>query len=372
MSDPDQLGIGLCYDPEPPVRRRRRTLGRVVLLVSVLVVLLAVPIALVLGGSGLLHRLNPTPVADYTGQGSGSVVVQVKPGDSLTRVGQRLEAAGVVKSVAAFTDAASADDRATTLQPGYYRLHKRMSGAAALDLLLSPTSRVSTRVTVPEGATLAQVVRLFATRTRLRAAALEAAAKAPKATPLPGYANGHPEGFLFPATYDVDPGTTADAVMSGMVAQFVANAGKVGLVSGAGRLGLTPYQVVTVASILEKEARLPGDFPKVARVVYNRLRIGMKLQLDSTLNYVLPHRKGHLSNADTHNPSPYNTYEHLGLPPTPIDNPGAAALSAALHPATGGWLYFVTVDKAGHTGFATTYQQFNALKQEARRNGVIP
>jgi UPF0755 protein len=286
-------------------------------------------------------------------------------------VGRTLEAAGVVKSVAAFTDAASADDRATRLQPGYYRLHKRMSGAAALDLLLSSSSRVSTRVTVPEGATLAQVVHLFAAKTRLRLAALEAATKAPKATPLPGYANGHAEGFLFPSTYDVDPGTTADAVVSAMVSQFVAHANKAGLVTGARQLGLTPFQVVTVASILEKEARLAGDFPKVARVIYNRLGDGMELQLDSTLNYVLPQRKGHLTVADTRNPSPYNTYEHAGLPPTPIDNPGVTALQAALHPAAGNWRFFVTVDKAGHTAFATTYQQFLALKQEAKRNGVI-
>jgi UPF0755 protein len=286
-------------------------------------------------------------------------------------VGRTLEAAGVVRSAEAFTDAASGDQRATALQPGYYRLHHRMSGAAALALLLDPSSRVSSRVTVPEGATETQVLSLYANHTSLGMAALRAAIRAPKATPLPAYAHGRAEGFLFPSTYDVDPGTTADGAISAMVAQFTKRADALGLESGAQRLGLTPYQVVTVASILEKEAGVASDFPKVARVVYNRLRAGMALQLDSTLNYVLTERKAHLTTADLANQSAYNTYTHQGLPPTPIDNPGERALAAALHPASGDWIYFITVDKAGHSAFTADYQEFLRLKAKAKRDGVI-
>ena len=368
----DQLGLGLRYDEGTPHRRRRRRgrSARFALFVAVLLVVLAVPAGLFLGGRAVLDRLGGGP-ADYAGNGTGTAVIQVKPGDSLTRVGQTLEAAGVVKSAEAFTHAASGDRRATGLQPGYYRLHQRMSGSAALALLLQPSSRVSTRVTVPEGSTETQVLHLYADHTPLDLAALRAAVRAPKAAPLPAYAHGQAEGFLFPSTYEVDPGTSADGAISAMVAQFTKHADALGLTAGAQRLGMTPYQVVTVASILEKEAGVASDFPKVARVVYNRLAAGMPLQLDSTLNYVLTERKGHLTTADLRNPSAYNTYTHRGLPPTPIDNPGERALEAALHPASGDWVYFITVDKAGHSAFTNSYQEFLRLKAKAKRDGVI-
>ena len=374
MSDSDQLGLGLAYDDQPPHRRRRRRRGigrSLVPLAVVVVVLVAVPAALFLAGRGLLDKLNPAGPADYAGQGSGSAVVQVKPGDSLTAVGRTLQAAGVVRSVEAFTDAAGSDRRATGLQPGYYRLHRRMSASAALALLLEPSSRVSTTVTIPEGATETQVLRAFAGKTPLRSDALRAAARAPKTTALPPYAGGRAEGFLFPSTYTVDPGTSADGAISAMVAQFTKHADALDLVGGARRLGMTPYQVVVVASIAEKEAGVASDFPKVTRVVYNRLAAGMPLQLDSTLNYVLSERKSHLTTADLANPSAYNTYTHRGLPPTPIDNPGERALEAALHPASGDWLYFVTIDKAGHSAFTASYQEFLRFKQEAKQAGVI-
>jgi UPF0755 protein len=371
----DQLGLGLRYDESvPPPRRRRRRggrAGRAVLLVAALVVVLGVPAALLLGGRALLDRIDSSGPADYTGEGSGAVVVQVHPGDSLTRVGRTLEGAGVVRSVEAFTDAASGDQRATGLQPGYYRLRRQMSGAAALSLLLDPSSRVSSRVTVPEGATETQVLHLYQTKTSLGLADLRAAVRTPKATPLPSYAHGRAEGFLFPSTYEVDPGTSADGAISAMVAQFAKRATALDLPGGAQRLGMSPYQVVIVASILEKEAGVATDFPKVARVVYNRLAAGMPLQLDSTLNYVLTERKGHLTTADLANPSAYNTYTHRGLPPTPIDNPGERALAAALHPAAGNWIYFITIDKAGHSAFTADYQEFLRLKAKAKRDGVI-
>ncbi|MFL6136891.1 MAG: endolytic transglycosylase MltG [Frankiaceae bacterium] len=371
----DQFGLGLQFDePPPPPRRRRRgggRVGRAAILVGALVVVLGALGAVVMGGRSLLDRLDGSGPADYVGEGTGTTVVQVHPGDSLTRVGRALEAADVVRSVEAFTAAASGDRRATALQPGYYRLHHRMSGAAALALLLAPSSRVSSRVTVPEGATESHVLRLYDTRTPLDLAALRAAVRSPAATPLPPYAHGRAEGFLFPSTYDVDPGVSADGAISAMVAQFAKHADALGLTGGAQQLGMTPYQVVTVASILEKEAGVAADFPKVARVIYNRLAAGMPLQLDSTLNYVLAERKAHLTTADLRNPSAYNTYAHRGLPPTPIDNPGERALAAALHPAPGDWIYFITVDKAGHSAFTASYQEFLRLKAKAKRDGVI-
>jgi UPF0755 protein len=128
--------------------------------------------------------------------------------------------------------------------------------------------------------------------------------------------------------------------------------------------------VLTLASIIEREGRLTADFPKIAEVFYNRLHRNMALQSDATLYYVLPPNHGSLTAADLKLNSPYNTRIHTGLPPTPIASPGETALTAALHPAHGPYLYFVTIDKAGHAAFATTLDEFNRLVVESRRNGV--
>lgn len=371
MTEHDQLDIGLRYDEEPPRRRFAHRLGRFVLFLVAAAVVIGVPVGLLVGGSHLLRGTFSGGPADYSGSGTGSVTVQVKPGDSLAQVANALYGAGVVKSAGAFTAAAQNNPKAATVQPGYYRLHQHMSGAAALGLLLTPSSRIDTNVTVPEGFTAAEIYAKLAATTPLTVADLQAAAKRTTDIGLPPYAHGHVEGFLFPATYQVDPGTTAADILAQMITTFGDHATALKLTAQAQALHLTPYQVITVASIVEKEAGLQADFPKVARVIYNRLNKGMLLQLDSTLNYVLPHRKGTLSLHDLKNPSPYNTYRHKGLPPTPISNPGDAALKAALNPASGNWLYFVTVDKAGHTAFTNSYQQFLRLKAQASRNGVI-
>src|SRR5206468_7088158 len=132
----------------------------------------------------------------------------------------------------------------------------------------------------------------------------------------------------------------------------------------------SPYQVLTLASIIEREGRLTADFPKIAEVFYNRLHAGMNLGSDATLYYVLPPNHGGLTSSDLQLDSPYNTRLHPGLPPTPIASPGEEALKAAIAPAKGDYLYFVTIDKAGHAAFARTLDEFNALVAESRRNGV--
>lgn len=365
-----ELDLGLRHDDghgDGPGGRRGRG-SRVGLLLGVLVVLAGLLAGLGLGGRALVHNLTATP--DWTGGGTGAVVVQVKDGQSLSAVGATLRDKGVVESVAAFTKAASRDDRARQLQPGFYRVREHMSGAAALALMLDPKARASSQLTVPEGSTLAQILALAAGHSKLTVADLTRAARDGKALGLPAWAGGKAQGLLFPATYEVDPGSSAVSLLAAMVDRFQSEAATVGLAPGAKALKLTPYQVLTVASILEKEAKLPGDFPKVARVLYNRLAKGMPLQVDSTLEFVLPQRKGHLSNSDIKIASPYNTYLHRGLPPTPIDSPGEVALKAALHPADGSWLYFITVDKSGRTAFTDSYQEFLRLKVQAQAAGV--
>jgi len=305
---------------------------------------------------------------DYSGTGSGSVVVQVHPGDTAADIATTLAKAGVVKSAGAFRRAANADERSRTLQPGFYRLKRHMSSAEALGLMLDPVALVRNRVTVPEGTTARGTAQLLARQADIPAPELAAVLAAPAGLGLPAYANGHAEGFLFPATYRFQPGTTAERALAEMVLRYSRAAAELGLEGQARAAGRTPYQVLTVASIVQGEARLPGDFPKVATVIYNRLARGMPLQMDSTINYVLPERKGHLTSNDININSPYNSYRRTGLPPTPIGSPGEMALQAALHPAPGDLLYFVTIDKAGHNAFTSSYEEFLRLKALGARN----
>jgi UPF0755 protein len=302
------------------------------------------------------------------GGGTGTVVVQVHSGDTLTNVGQTLVAKGVVRSLGAWTDAASSNP---TVDPGYYRLHLHMQASLALKLLLDPASQLHNAVTIPEGQRLRDIVPKVAAALGVPVSKVEAATKNPAALGVPAWGAGHPlEGFLFPATYDFAPHTTPVQALSMMVERFNQEADALGLVQGARKLGRTPYEILTLASIIEREGRLTSDFPKIAEVFYNRLRIGMSLGSDATLFYVLPDNNGPLRQSQLHLNSPYNTRTHTGLPPTPIASPGALALKAALHPAHGPYLYFVTIDKAGHAGFATTDAEFQRLVAQSRANGV--
>jgi UPF0755 protein len=331
-----------------------------VIVVLVVVVAIAVDVVHnVAGGSG-----------DYSGDGTGQVLIVVKDGDTLAAIGNTLTDDGVTSSVGAFTSAAEDNPRAASIGPGTYRLHHHMKASLALSLLLRPSSRVDYRVTIPEGFTAKAIVTRIAADTPISAAALNAALAKPSSLGLPSYANDHPEGFLFPATYDVQPGTTATQLLQQMVARFDQSAKSDGLVAGARHLGLSTYDVVTLASIVQREGRLTADFPKIAEVFVNRLHDGMRLDSDATLFYVLGPDHGPLTASDLANPSPYNTRLHTGLPPTPINSPGDAAIDAVLHHANGPLLYFVTIDKAGHTAFATNLARFNQLVAESKANGV--
>ncbi|GAA3736246.1 endolytic transglycosylase MltG [Streptomyces tremellae] len=187
---------------------------------------------------------------------------------------------------------------------------------------------------------------------------------------LAGPARGNPEGYLFPATYPVDEHTTPTSLLTFMVNTANRTLDTDHISAGAARDGMTPYQAVTVASIVQAEAATPADMGKVARVVLNRLARDMPLQMDSTLNYALHRSTLDTTTADTRTSSPYNTYAHRGLPPTPIGNPGETALKAVGEPPRGDWLYFVTV-RDGDTRFTTSYAQQlkNVREFNANRRG---
>jgi UPF0755 protein len=373
----DDLDLGLRHEEHDPPRSHRgdrphygrRRVAMAVVMLAVIGIIAGVAFA----GAGLVHRIQShfSSASDYSGSGSGSVTIQVHPGDSLGAIGTTLYDSGVVASVRAFTDAASANPKATTIGPGFYRLRKHMEAALAVKLLLDPASAVQARITIPEGQRMRDIFGRIVKKSDITLSALRNAAKDPTALGVPSWGRGHPlEGFLFPATYDFPPGTTAKQALTAMVKRFNEEATNVDLVAGAQRLGRTPYDVLTLASIIEREGRLDSDFPKIAEVFYNRLKIGMSLGSDATLYYVLPDDNGPIRQSQLHLKTPYNTRDNPGLPPTPIASPGALALQAALHPAHGDYLFFVTVDKAGHAGFAKTDAEFQQLVAESRRNGV--
>ncbi|MGW6416905.1 endolytic transglycosylase MltG [Streptomyces sp. NPDC055055] len=191
--------------------------------------------------------------------------------------------------------------------------------------------------------------------------------------PLPAEADGNPEGYLFPATYPVLTATSPEVLLRFMVDTASRRFGTAAIAEGARAHGLSVYQTVIAASIVQAEADNPEDMAKVARVVHNRLARGMALQMDSTLNYALDRTTVDTTYEDTRSSSPYNTYERKGLPPTPIGNPGDEALDAVIRPADGDWLYFVTV-APGDTRFTADYAahrenvaEFNANRSAAKQ-----
>ncbi|MFJ5177591.1 endolytic transglycosylase MltG [Streptomyces griseoviridis] len=188
---------------------------------------------------------------------------------------------------------------------------------------------------------------------------------------LPNDAEGNPEGYLFPATYPLAEKTTPESLLTAMVRTADRKFNGAPIAAGAQRNAMNVYQAVTIASIVQAEAATAEDMGKVARVVFNRLERGMPLQMDSTVNYALNRSTLKTTESDTHIDSPYNSYQRMGLPPTPIDNPGEEAMRAAINPTPGDWLYFVTV-KPGDTRFTPSYEEhqrnvaeFNANQKKA-------
>jgi UPF0755 protein len=344
-------------------RGPRRRIGRLVAPV------LAIVLLCVLGG-GVYYGWNKLHAPDYTGPGTGQVTVQVMPGDSATSLAPELVRLGVVASTRAFISAAKKSRNPAGLEPGTFRLRKHMNAALAYALLLNPKSRLQTSVTVPDGLRLTQILSTLGAKTEWPASAYARALRNP-ALGLPSYAHGSAEGYLYPATYAIQPGTSALGVLQAMVKRFNQAAASVNLPVTAGQKQLTPGQVITVASLLEAEGGSPSYYSKIARVIYNRLNQHMDLQLDSTVLYAL-HKFGfQLTSAQLHVNSPYNTFIHPGLPPGPIDNPGQTAIKAALHPATGTWLYFVTTNpKTGLTKFTDSSSVFARYQAECKANGA--
>ncbi|KAA1399259.1 endolytic transglycosylase MltG [Aeromicrobium ginsengisoli] len=332
------------------------------------IVTLLVILALVLGGYFVWTKVSGfiSGPADYSGTGTGSVTVEIPQNSNGQQIADILAEKDVVKSAEAFYQLALKDSRFQAIQAGYYKVKKQMSAEAAMKALSDKRNIVGapgeSRVTIPEGSRIKSITKIIAARTKISAAAVTKALKDPDALGLPAVAKGNPEGYLFPATYSVGAKTTATQLLKQMVAKTLSVAKDLDIGTRARALGLDGEQVLTVASILEYEAKKDSDYPKVARVLYNRLKAGMLLQLDSTVSYASG-REGDVftTQAERDSDSPYNTYKAAGLPPGPIGSPGEKTIEAALNPADGDWLYFVAVNlETGETVFSNTKAEHDA------------
>ncbi|MFX4273187.1 endolytic transglycosylase MltG [Propionibacteriaceae bacterium Y1685] len=309
--------------------------------------------------SGKVSELGLAP--DYEGPPKNDVVVTVPSGATLTDIGDVLVEKDVVKSAKAFSNAVKEHPEQVSIQAGTYRLKQQMPARDALKALLDPKSLLRDFVTVPEGLRLSAQIDTISKATKIPKDQLNKAVKS-KNLGLPDYADGNAEGFLFPNTYEYSEETSAEELVKQMVEQYNSVTSSLDFEGRAESLEFTPLELLTIASIVEREVRRPEDQAKVARVIVNRLAQDQALQMDSTVHYAV--NKSDVvttTDEDRKNRSPYNTYVHKGLPPGPISAPGRAALEAASSPEAGDWMFFVTVNlETGETRFAKTYDEHQA------------
>jgi UPF0755 protein len=378
-SEQDVIDDGVLddYAPEGGRRRRKKRLrsvpGCLAALVAVAILFGGLYVVATRGVELLKDQLASP--GDYAGPGRGKVTFQVEAGDTVAQMGRNLKAQGVVKSVDAFTAAALDEPKANGIQVGYYQLQKEMPAADALAILIDPANILKNTVTIPEGFTVSQILDRLEANTDFSRAQYDKVLDNPASIGLPDYAvltdDGYPEGYLFPSTYDFGPNDGPKAILTKMVDRWRQAADEADLEGAAAELGYTPAELMVIASLIEAEAT-PEDMAKVSRVIYNRLDVpndsdtnGL-LQIDAAVNYGLDQKLGVvITDEQKAIDTPYNTYLNPGLPPTPIEAPGDAAIEAAAHPAEGNWYYYVTVDLAtGETKFAETYDEFLGYRAE--------
>jgi len=364
--------------------------------------LAAIVLAAILFGPRLFHS-GPKPPSDFTGAGKEDIVIEVHPGDSGAVIAAGLVDKGVIADVDPFMSAAHGNAQLAAIQPGFYKLRTEIPAALAVTTLTDPASRVG-KLTIPEGKQLddhevigtgsvnpgifsliadASCVELNGTKKCVSAKDLKAAAEegplsslnvpewADKGAGAMGQSHRRLEGLIAPGTWNIDPAASPKQILATLVGQSGDRYVKGGLLDAAKGLNLSPYEVLVVGSLVQKEAQ-PNDFAKVARVIYNRLASEYdRLEFDSTVNYPLDKRELATTDEDRHTETPWNTYAKSGLPATPICSPGEDALAAAEKPEPGNWLYFVTVDENGTTLFTNDYQEHLANRDKALDSGIL-
>lgn len=347
---------------EERMRKQRRRRSVSVLIVALVLVAGAGYVVVSLVGDSLFGGSDArAKVEDYQGPGRpGAPTIVINAGDTGAAMGATLEQAGIVATADAFRKAFEANPDAAAIQPGTYQLLLEMRAEDAVRSLLDPKSRVSMKVTIPEGFTAEQILSRINEVTLVSVDELRAAAADPASIGLPAEAGGNIEGWLFPSTYQVEPNTPAAGILAPMVAKTVE------VLTARGVPQDQWATVLNKASLVEEEAANDADRPKIARVIENRLEQGWPLQIDATLVYALGKPGTELTKAELDDASnPYNSRVLGGLPPTPIASPGVPSIEAVLAPAEGEWMFWVTVNlDTGETKFATTSDEFKEYKAE--------
>ncbi len=338
--------------------------------------------SLFLGAIGLwyLHKVNPS------GGSNVGVSFTVNDGDSVSSVSSRLESEGIITSAGVFRWYVGRKG-GIELTPGYYTVKPHDHMGNIMKVLSIPPSATFVKVTFPEGFTVSQMAKRLAEKTlRLNADLFTAAAQDPAVSSAYRPAGQTSlEGLLFPDTYQISGDESEGQVVERMV-QLMERVGRQeGLDESKDLVGFAPYKTLIIASMIEREAKTDGDRAKIARVIYNRLELGMKLQIDATLYYAAP--EGSTFTQAKELDTPYNTYLYKGLTPTPIANPGRASIAAALHPAQDPlqndpickgvakpcrYLFYVLSDKDGSHAFAATLAQHEANIEASRAAGLLP
>ncbi|GGA57474.1 ABC transporter substrate-binding protein [Pseudoclavibacter endophyticus] len=333
-------------------QRRRAVRHRIIIVVIVVIALIAAgSIGWVVFGDRIGSMFGAD---DYSGPGNGTeVTFTVQDGDTGTSIGERLAEADIVKTSDAFVAEVVSRDPEPTFMPGTYGMQEQMSAAAAVDALTDASNLQHGSFVVPEGTWMKDIFAIIEDGLGIPLADLEAAAADVASYGLPAEATTL-EGFLFPATYEFPPETDASTVLATMVDRSFQS------LDAAGVAPEERWDVIRMASLVQREAGLRDDFYKVSRVFFNRLDIGMPLQADSTVHYGVG-RDDHVETTEAERvdaSNPYNTYVHPGMIVGPISNPGDVAIDAAVNPVDGDWLYFVTWNlETGETIFSTTYEE---------------
>lgn len=380
--------IGRSMEPHHVKRRQR---GLAVLIASLVLIIGAlgyIGFRLLGGGSSL----------DYEGQGNGVVqLVEVPEGSSMSHLAPELAERNVVKTAEAFSSAANSNPRASQVKPGFYRLQEEMSAKSAVEALLDDANMVDL-LDVQGGATLSDVnvlggdvrygiyslisqvsckeggcvsaeelEKIAATVDPAELGAPEWALDAIRAR---GEDPKRLEGLIAPGQYVLDPNMDAQEILTDLISRSTKKYNDTNIVERAEAVGLSPYELLTSASLVERESPA-GEFDKVARVILNRLDEPMRLELDSTVNYGLEDVELATTDDDRGRETPWNTYAKDGLPDTPIASPSNEAIEAMENPVEGNWLFFVTVDSQGTTVFTDNYDEHLANVGEAVRSGIL-
>jgi UPF0755 protein len=327
--------------------------------------IIAISVAFIVLIGGILFWNHNHPDLDFpVGTAGPEIEVNIPAGSSGVEIGRILAKEGVVKTSVIFFRAATADKRAESISAGRYLVNTHLSAKEAIEQLLDK-KRLQGKFLIIEGARLSEIK---ANLVKIGFTA-EQVDKALNSIDTPtGFETDNLEGLLFPANYTILPDEEVSTLLQGALDRFAQELKNIEFYEHAKELNLKPAELLTIASIVQAEGFTDEDFGKVSRVIYNRLKIGMPLQMDSTLLYANKSRgEIRVTNRELKIASKYNTYKYKGLPPGPIGSPGGAALVATIKPTPGNWLYFVTVSP-GETKFTNSYSEFLTFKAEFIRN----